>query len=836
MGRKSRRPVGPTARTERTIALARGPDSADRGPALLASSVLLLVGAVIYFNGLNTPFLLDDVPSIVQNPYIRSLWPPWHLVHAPENTIATARPLVSLSLAVNHATSGLDVRAYRLTNIAIHLMAAMVLFGVVRRTVLAGALRERFGAHAAGIAFAGALLWMTHPLQTEAVNYISQRTESMMGLFYFLTLYCAIRADSESPNSRAWIGGAIGACAAGMASKQVMVTAPIMVVLWDWAFLGEPFREVLARRWRLYAGLAATWLLLAVLTITFRDTNAGMGVTPFDYVFSQCKVILQYLRRAIWPTGLIFDYGLARATPFSEVAPYAALLALLLALTVFALIRYPVIGFLGAWTFLILAPTSSVLPLFTEVGAERRMYVPLAGMVMLVVGGVYLLAARLGEGSGAQASAPLGTAKRRGLALLTLVVAGTFCWLTVQRNRQYLDPLALWTSVVAAAPENYRGRNNLGVALQQAGREAEAIEEFRVALQQNPDFGPAHHNLGKSLHEAGNFDEAIDHYEAALRIDGSGQLHADLGAALEAVGRTAEATEHYEIALKLDPSDVDAHLNVGRSYFARQQPEEAIRHYREALRLQPRDVRVHTVLGTALASLGNHEEALAEYQLALQIDPDYEPAQRNMGSTLVAQGRPDEALAHFRAMVERRPTDFTARRLLALTLTSQGRTGDAVAEHRAIIATAGTASPAAAVAHRDLGDLFLDDENLPGAIDEYRQAVAARPDDPEAHFGLGFASALSGRVADAVEHMERAVALAPEWPDALSQLAWLLSGAGGPSVTDHDRAIELAERAAQLTGGQDPGVLQVVAAAYQAAGRVRPSPPAATAPPVSTPR
>ncbi|MGE4055560.1 MAG: tetratricopeptide repeat protein, partial [Vicinamibacterales bacterium] len=591
MGRKSRRPVGPPAKSERTVALARGDDTADRVPALAAVCVLLLVGAVIYLNGLNTPFLLDDVPSIVQNPYIRDLWPPWHLVNAPENTIATARPLVSLSLAVNYATSGLDVRAYRLTNIAIHLMAAIALFGVVRRTLLAGALRARFGAHASGIAFAGALLWMTHPLQTEAVNYISQRTETMMGLFYFLTLYCAIRAHSESPGSRAWFAGAMCACAAGMASKQVMVTAPIMVVLWDWAFAGEPFRVVLARRWRLYAGLAATWLLLAALSLTFRDTNAGMGVTPFDYALSQCKVILQYLRRAIWPTGLIFDYGLARPTSVSEVAPYAALLVLLLGLTLVALIRHRAAGFLGMWIFLILAPTSSVLPLFTEVGAERRMYVPLAGVVMLVVGGLYLLAARIGESSGAPASAPLGTVKSRGLAILVLFVVGTFCWLTVQRNRQYLDSLALWTSVVAEAPENYRGRNNLGVALQQAGREAEAIEEFRVALQQNPDFGPAHHNLGKSLHEAGNFAEAIEHYEAALRVDGPGQLHADLGAALEAVGRASEATGHYEIALELDPSDVEAHLNVGRSYFARQQPEEAISHYREALRLQPSDVR-----------------------------------------------------------------------------------------------------------------------------------------------------------------------------------------------------------------------------------------------------
>jgi 4-amino-4-deoxy-L-arabinose transferase-like glycosyltransferase len=217
------------------------------------------IGLLVYSNSLRVGFMFDDVPHIVENPRIRQLWPPWDvLTH-------TSRPVVMLSLALNHALGGLNPWGYHLFNVGIHILAALALYGVVRLTFLSETLRPRFGPATAGwLAGVVSLIWLVHPLQTESVTYVIQRGESLMGLFHLLTLYCVIRS-SGSAGSMWWQVGAVTSCALGMASKPVMVTAPVVVLLYDRVFLAKSWSEVMQRRWRLYAWLAATWLLLPLL-------------------------------------------------------------------------------------------------------------------------------------------------------------------------------------------------------------------------------------------------------------------------------------------------------------------------------------------------------------------------------------------------------------------------------------------------------------------------------------------------------------------------------------------------------------------------------------------
>jgi len=176
----------------------------------------------------------------------------------------TGRQLINLSLAVNYAVGGTRVWGYHALNLAVHILAGLTLFGIVRRTLLQPRLRGRFGAAANGLALTTAVLWTVHPLQTESVTYIIQRCESMMGLFYLLTLYCFIRgAASQRP--RLWYGLCVTACALGMACKEVMVSAPLMVLLYDRTFVSGSFRVAWRRHGRLLGALAGTWVLLGYL-------------------------------------------------------------------------------------------------------------------------------------------------------------------------------------------------------------------------------------------------------------------------------------------------------------------------------------------------------------------------------------------------------------------------------------------------------------------------------------------------------------------------------------------------------------------------------------------
>jgi hypothetical protein len=253
---------------------------------------------------------------------------------------------------------------------------ALVLFAIVRR------------ARSPGVAAVATLLWMAHPLNSEAVNYVSQRTESLMALFFLLTFYCAMRD---------WRPWAIAACALGMACKESMATAPLIVMLYDRIFVFDSWKQMMRARRGFYLGLASTWIVLALLLSSTPRTSVGFdaGTSPIVYLWNQCEMIARYLWLAVWPRALVVDYGLPRPLSFGDVLPQAALVVALGVVTVVALVRWPKAGFLLAWFFVTLGPTSSIVPIATEVGAERRMYLPLMALVMLVVSTVDVAARKV---------------------------------------------------------------------------------------------------------------------------------------------------------------------------------------------------------------------------------------------------------------------------------------------------------------------------------------------------------------------------------------------------------------------------------------------------------
>jgi hypothetical protein len=277
--------------------------------------IIVVAAAAVYFNSLSAPFIFDDEVAVVSNPAIRSISTAWS---QPRNTPLAGRPVAALTFALNFAASAVDPAAYRATNIAIHLACALVLFGVVRRTLSLPILRSRFGSAAPELAFAAVLLWVVHPLTTDAVTYITQRTESLMGLCYLLTLYASVRSHDRPasgghrPSRTLWEFIAIAVCGLGMGVKESMVTAPVVVILLDRVFLFDSFRQALASRWRLYFGLAVTWLVLAFqLAAAPRAGSAGFdtGVSVWTYLLNQCVMVVRYLRLAAWPGDLVINYG-----------------------------------------------------------------------------------------------------------------------------------------------------------------------------------------------------------------------------------------------------------------------------------------------------------------------------------------------------------------------------------------------------------------------------------------------------------------------------------------------------------------------------------------------
>ena len=476
--------------------------------ALLSVLLIAAAGLWAYRTSAAVPFLFDDEPAIVTNPHVRHLWPVWDAVAAPPgDTTVAGRPILSLSFALNYAVGGLHAWGYHAANVLIHLLTALLLFGIVRRTLVS----SRDAPVAPWLALAVSLLWVVHPLTTQAVTYVSQRAESLMGLWYLLTLYGAIRGW-EGPHPARWHAAAIASCALGMGTKEVMASAPIIVLLHERAFVGGSVRECLRRRRWFYAGLATTWLLLAVLIAASpRMGSTGLGNPrlpgPFRYGLTQCGVILHYLRLALWPRPLVFDYGWPAAVPSPALLPSVLLIGALIALTAWGLWRRHPLGFLGAWIVLILAPTSSLLPI-KDAAFEHRMYLPLMAVITLLVVAAELLIRRL-------ASLTRQRVVAMGLAACAVIGLGTA---TIVRQHAYRSALALWRDTVAKRPMNARAHNNLGVALSRAGRFDDAATHWFTSLALDPTQADAHYNLGRLYAQQGRFAAAVPQFRQAVRL------------------------------------------------------------------------------------------------------------------------------------------------------------------------------------------------------------------------------------------------------------------------------------------------------------------------------
>jgi len=634
------------------------------GAAVIGSFIIVLAALAAYHNSFSGPFIFDDSVATTENPTIRHLWPIGPVLSPPAGAGVGGRPILNLSYAVNYALGGLAVQGYHLFNLAVHILAGLTLYGLVRRTLLRPVLSARFGNVAAPLALAVAALWILHPLQTEAVTYVSQRAESLMGLWYLLTMYCFIRGVDQNPPVF-WPVAAVACCLLGMATKEVMVTVPLMALFYDRTFVAGTFREDWRQSRRLYLGLMSTWILPGYLMTDLhkRGVGFGSGISPWAYALTECRVIVQYLGLAFWPHPLVLDYGRHIVEQLVNMVPYVLILATLLTGVVIALRRRPLLGFAGVWFFMILAPCSSIVPIAAQSMAEHRMYLSLAAVITLAVLGIYALAGRWSVA-----------------IFATLAVALGF--LTYQRNEDYRSDLAIWTDTAAKRPGNAIAHNNLGYALAQLGRLPEAIAEYQKALQLQPDYVGALSNLGAALIQAGQFAAAIGPLHEALRLNPDDvEAHSNLGSALAQTCQLTAAIEQFQEALRLNPDYLQASFNLASALAQSGNAAGAIEQNEKLLRIQPDSAEVHYDLGSALAQAGRVPEAMQHFQEAVRLRPAYPEAHNNLGTAFFVEGQLAEAANQYAEAVRLKPDYAEAHYNLGLILAKTGRIEDAMAQY-----------------------------------------------------------------------------------------------------------------------------------------------------------
>jgi tetratricopeptide (TPR) repeat protein len=461
---------------------------------------------------------------------------------------------------------------------------------------------------------------------------------------------------------------------------------------------------------------------LAAASVGFHE-----GVSWSTYALTELRVVTDYLKLAFWPHPLVFDYGseILLTDPLAA-APYALIIFAILVGVVIAWRRSPMAGFLGAWFVLILAPTSTVVPIAEQPMAESRMYLPLAAVVVALTLLIY------------------GLGRRKAFAIIGIAAIGLGA-LTVRRNHDYRSEQRIWEDSLTWQPHTSRGHYNLGVALAKIpDRLSDAIAHYDEALRLKPDFPEANNNLANALKKIpGRLTDAIAHYEAALRL---GSVYAET---------------HYNLANAL--TQVPGRLPA------------AIAHYDEALRLKPEYAEAHNNLASILVGMpGRLPEAIAHYEEALRLKPDYADAHFNSAVVLAKMpGRMPEVIAHYEAFIKLTTESAVAHNNLANALVEMpGRLADAITHYELALRL----QPGYAEAHYNFANVLARmPGRMPDAIAHYESAVRNKPDFVEARTTLAAAYAETGRIEAAIEQLEIVVRQDPAAEFARDKLEKLKS-------------------------------------------------------------
>jgi Tfp pilus assembly protein PilF len=601
-------------------------------------TLIVIIGLLAYANTLHAPFVFDDESSIVDNPVIRDLP---NFLSGAGYAYNPRRFIGYLSFALNYKLGGLNVVGYHLVNLAIHSITAWLVYILASLTLRTPFFKDSgpgtegqgpekaFTDYRSFLPLLAALLFVAHPIQTQAVTYIVQRLASLATLFYLLSLVCYVSArlgqeepsipDSQSPipgpRSLFFVASLVAALLA-MRTKEIAATLPLVVVLYEFSFFGASTRKKLLF-------LLPLLLTLLIIPLGMLHTGRPLGellsdvnemtrdsrlISRGEYLLTQFTVIATYIRLLFLPINqnLDYDYPVYGSFFALPVLGGCILICSFIGLAIYFYYRtrqvspftvhrspftavHRLIAFGILWFFITLTVESSIIPI-SDVIFEHRLYLPAVGAFIALAAAAMLAAHRI----------PVIVCAAT--AVLILIALAAVTW---QRNMVWASASTLWADVVRKSPNKVRPYNNLGNALLAEGRTNEAIETLQAGSSMEPQDASAHRNLGTALGKAGLMDKAM---------------------------------EEYGIALRLQPNDFYTFYNLGIAYNEKGMLAEAIECFRKSIALRKDYAEAYNNLGVIYGNQGRFDEAIEQFRSALKYYPEYLDASNNLKLAYGKQG------------------------------------------------------------------------------------------------------------------------------------------------------------------------------------------------------
>ncbi len=654
--------------------------------------LVLALGVLAYSNTFQVPFFLDEY-FITDNPFVKDIRYPLELIKNINIDIYNNihhRYVAFLTFALNYSLHGLDVFGYHLVNVSLHLVNALLVYALVALTLRTPLLEssslneKRFR-----LALLTAMLFVVHPVLTEAVTWIWQRVAVLVATFYLASVIVYIRARLETGNKwkrNVFFGISICFSVLAMKTKQNAFTLPFMIAIYEFTF----FHDSIASRLKRLLPFALTLLIIPYtyfIEMGFSPSQATRGIgtaaqidiSRLDYVLTQFSVLLTYIRVLLVPVNLpvYHAYSISHTFFDARVLLSFSLLAMILGVSVYVLLRrdkqceLTLIAFGVIWFFTAHLVESGLIPLNVVI-AKHRNYLPSVGFFIAVVSALSLLSDRIKN-----------TKVVPALSFLIVIILAVSCY---ARNAVWRTAVTLGEDVVKNAPDNSQAHLILGRAFKREGRLAEAQlefeESFRLDAEKNssssgsvsggmpstqhriikPQDVDVHFNLAVGHYQNKRFDDAMSELESVLTAaPHHAGAHYFKGLIHHENGRYEEAVKAYREAIRLHPDNVEARTNLGGVYAQTGRFKEAAEEIKSALRIRPDNAESHKFLGLIYQDIGQLNESVQELRTAIKLKPDYAEAHNNLGEVYAQMGRINDAVGEFKIALKLKPDLAVAR-------------------------------------------------------------------------------------------------------------------------------------------------------------------------------
>jgi len=640
---------------------------------ILPVSLLVIVSLALFANTFSNPFIWDDKDLILDHAYIKDpgyipfLFTPQYWNHYSPSVKGQYRPVRAVTFALDYFLWKENPFGYHLTNVAVHtlntVLAYFFLFWIVSSDR-----SDRNGRNSrkeepqdnapswrqlAGIPFLAAVLFAAHPIHTESITWIKNRSDLFALFFFLVSLFFFVRyagsADAHRSRSAYPLSVIFFACA--LLSKETAVVFPLVLAAFDVFFLRKDVRKAAMGALPFFA-VFLSYLVFKATALRGYGLSANLsGITPLSHILTVFKTIGYYLTLLAAPYNLKAERLMDLSHSFREPDVLFSMLsvALLVTIAIAAFRRSKVLSFALLWIFITLLPVSNILFLSSRPIAEQRLYIPSLGSCMIL--------ALIMRKTASLEIRPIPKDITRSLVLLfSCALLASYAFTTVMRNRDWSDPVTFWLKTAESSPMSGRAYYNLGVAQEESGNHLDAIDAYRKSITLDPAYLPSYNNLGSSFREIGKYEDAVAMYKKVIEIDPHfAESYNNLGVISFESGKDEEAVELYKRAIENDPDYADAYYNLGIAYVRMGKRDEAIASLLKAIDTDPTNAEAYNALGNAYKAAERYKEAASSFLKAIKVDENFAKAYNDLGALYATFGEQDAAIILFTKALEIEP-------------------------------------------------------------------------------------------------------------------------------------------------------------------------------------